>query len=130
MLEIILTMHLLTFIQLIVIGLGAVIWGIALVRRRLPFTDGFRSIVYATAATGLWQAVLGSILFFLMGCRPNNILHLVYGGIGLLGIPIAFTYASEELNRRDILILAFAAFAIVAAAIRAFGTGIGGSCVA
>jgi hypothetical protein len=123
----IVTMHLLTFYQIVVAGIAAVIWGLVLVRRGEPFTDGYRGILFAVGGSGIVQAILGGILF-LAGCRPNNMLHLVYGLIAFIGIPVAYTYASEDMSKRDMLILAFAAFAITAAAWRAFDTGIGGTC--
>ena len=129
MLDFIITLHLLTFYQIVVAGIAAIIWGIVLVRNHTPFSDGFRGILYTVAICGVIQALLGGVLF-LAGCRPNNILHLVYGLIAFIAIPVAFTYASEELTRRDMLILAFAAFVIVAAAWRAFDTGVGGVCLA
>ena len=127
MLEFVKNLHLLTYYQIMLAGIAAVIWGVVTLRRGQPFTEGFRGILYTLAFSGVVQALLGGILF-LAGCRPNNTLHLVYGLIALVGIPVAFTYTSENLNRRDMRILAFAAFAITAAAWRAISTGVGGIC--
>jgi heme A synthase len=120
------TMHLLTYFQVLITGGVATVWGIGAWRHG-GISDGFRSILFLTAGTGLAQALLGSILF-LFGCRPENILHLVYGLIVAAAVPVAFTYASEDLNKRDMAVLAFASFAIVAAALRGASTGIGGYC--
>ena len=126
MLEFISNVHLLTYYQVVMVSTIAVVWGIICWRRGI-YTDGLRSILYVTAGTGAMQALLGTILF-LAGCRPTNILHLVYGGIILLGIPVAYAYISEKITKRDLAVLAFTAFAILAAAFRAYSTGIGGSC--
>lgn len=115
--------HEFTYIQILVFGVMAVVWGASLVARKLPFTDGFRGILYATAWSGVLQAFWGIILYVFFGLRPNDMLHLVYGLIVVVAIPVAFTYTSEKLNRRDTLIITFAAFVIVAAAIRGFFTG-------
>lgn len=126
MLEVISNMHLLTFYQLLITGSVATVWGI-IAWRRATFTDGFRSILWLTMGTGIGQALLGGLLF-VSGCRPTNLLHLVYGLIVIAAIPVAFTYANEKIGKRDLAILAFAAFAITAAALRAYSTGIGGTC--
>ena len=127
MLEFIVNLHLLTYFQILTVGIAAVVWGIVTVRRNQPFTEGFRGLLYTLAFSGLEQAILGVVLFA-AGCRPNNMLHLVYGLIALVGVPLAFAYTSEELNKRDMQVLAFASFAITAAAWRAISTGIGGAC--
>ncbi|MBA3824814.1 MAG: hypothetical protein H0X24_13080 [Ktedonobacterales bacterium] len=126
MLEFLTSLHLYTYYQVVVVGLTATVWG-AISWRRETYTDGLRSILYVTAGVGVVQALLGTIIF-LAGCRPTNILHLVYGGIILLAIPVAYAYIAEKIAKRDLAVLAFAAFAIFAAALRAYSTGVGGVC--
>lgn len=122
MLDFIISLHRYTYYQVIFGGIIGTIYGLVNVTQRRGFTDGFRSILYLVAGTGLLQAVWGMLLF-LGGLRPNNILHLVYGGIVLLAIPAAFAYSSEEQTRRDVGVLTFAVFALFAAALRAYSTG-------
>jgi peptidoglycan/LPS O-acetylase OafA/YrhL len=118
--------HLYIYYQVLVVATTATVWG-GICWRQGVYTDGLRSILYVTAGTGVLQALLGSILY-LAGCRPNNSLHLVYGGIILLAIPVAYVYINEKITKRDVAVLAFAAFALLAAAFRAYSTGVGGSC--
>jgi hypothetical protein len=127
MLEFISTLHLLTFYQVFLTGSVATVWGVVVWRREATITDGLRSILFLTVAVGVGQAVLGGILF-LAGCRPTDILHLVYALIVVAAIPVAFAYINEKIEKRDLAILAFAAFALAAAALRAYGTGVGGLC--
>lgn len=122
MLDFILRLHLLTYYQVLVVGSVTTVRGVLILQRHEPFTDGFRSLLYITAGTGILQALLGGFLY-LGGLRPDNMLHLVYGGIVVCAIPLAYAYISEEETRRDIAVLAFATFALVAAALRAFATG-------
>lgn len=126
MLDFLTTLHLLTFWQLVLTSGVATGWGIR-AWRQTGFTDGFRSILYLTEGSGVAQGLVGGILF-LAGCRPADILHLVYGLIVIAAIPVAVGYASEKLNKRDMAIFAIAAFAIVAAALRGAMTGVGGYC--
>jgi heme A synthase len=120
------TLHQLSFWQIVLTGGIATGWGIR-AWRRATFTDGFRSILFLTEGSGVAQALLGGILF-LAGCRPADILHLVYGLIVVAAIPVAIGYTSEKMEKRDMAILAIAAFAIVAAALRGTMTGLGGTC--
>ena len=126
MLDFITNLHLYTYFGVVLVGTIATVWGF-ISWRRGTYTDGLRSILYVTAGAGAMQALLGTILF-LAGCRPTNILHLMYGGIILLAIPVAYVYIEEKIAKRDLAVLAIAAFAIVAAAFRAYATGVGGSC--
>ena len=82
----------------------------------------FRRVTAVTAGAGVLQAILGGLLF-LGGKRPADNLHLVYGLIVLIAIPVAYAYSDQKQVRRDIIIMTIAAVAIIGAAIRAFVTG-------
>jgi hypothetical protein len=82
----------------------------------------FRWLLITTAGLGALQAALGGLLFA-SGARPGDMLHLVYGGIVLLAIPIAYVYSDQKRTRRDIIIMVIAVVAIIGAAVRAFMTG-------
>lgn len=84
----------------------------------------FRSALRVTGYLALFQAVLGGILV-LMGGRPTDQLHYVYGLVVLLAVPVASVYASgkREQARRDLIIFLLAALVVAAAAVRAFMTG-------
>jgi hypothetical protein len=119
-------LHLYTYYNIVLVGGVATVWGFISWRRN-EYTDGLRSILYVTAGAGAVEALWGIILF-LGGCRPADILHLVYGGIILLAIPVAYAYIEEKIAKRDLAVLTFAAFALFAAAFRAYATGVGGTC--
>lgn len=84
----------------------------------------FRSALYITGYLALFQALLGGILV-LMGGRPTDQLHYVYGLVVLLAVPVASVYATgkREHARRDLIIFVIAALVVAAAAVRAFMTG-------
>ena len=84
----------------------------------------FRSALYITGYLALFQAILGGILV-LMGGRPTDQLHYVYGLVVLLAVPVASVYATgkREHARRDLIIFVIAALIVAAAAVRAFMTG-------
>jgi hypothetical protein len=86
-----------------------------------------RYALAVTAGLGVLQALLGGLLF-LLGLRPAQPLHYVYGLIVLLGIPAAYlyvyVYSDQRQVRRNIIILTIVVTAVVAAAIRAWMTGL------
>ncbi len=82
----------------------------------------FRYALWITAGIGVLQAIVGGILF-LQGDRPGEGLHFVYGLIVLGAVPVAYVYSDQKDVRRDVIIMAIAAAAVVGAAIRAFATG-------
>jgi hypothetical protein len=86
-----------------------------------------RYALAVTAGLGVLQALLGGLLF-LLGRRPAQPLHYVYGLIVLLGIPVAYAaiaiYGDRRQVRRNIVILTIVVTAVVAAAIRAWMTGL------
>ncbi|HEY7351009.1 MAG TPA: hypothetical protein VH599_22055 [Ktedonobacterales bacterium] len=84
----------------------------------------FSSALRVTAGLALLQAIIGAALF-LIGNRPPDQLHYVYGLVVLFAIPAALIYLSgkPEHIRRDLLMLAFAALVVAAAAVRAALTG-------
>lgn len=82
----------------------------------------FRIALWVTAGIGVLQGIIGGILF-LQGDRPGEGLHFVYGLIVLGAVPVAYAYSDQKNVRRDVIIMAIAAAAVVGAAIRAFATG-------
>jgi hypothetical protein len=82
----------------------------------------FRYGLIATFALGALQAVLGGLLF-LLGGRPANQLHYVYGLLVLVLIPVAWVYSDQNRVRRDIVIMTIVVLAVVAAGVRALMTG-------
>ena len=82
----------------------------------------FRYGLIATFALGALQAVLGGLLY-LLGGRPGNVLHFVYGLLVLAIIPVVWVYSDQNRVRRDIIIMSIAVLAVVAAGARAFMTG-------
>jgi heme A synthase len=82
----------------------------------------FRYGLIATFALGALQAVLGGLLF-LLGGRPANVLHYVYGLLVLALIPVIWVYSDQNRVRRDVIIMSIAALLVIAAGARALMTG-------
>lgn len=84
----------------------------------------FRWSLIVTASLGLVQALVGGLLL-LLGQRPSDPLHYVYGAIVLLAIPVGYVYSDQKQVRRDFVIMTIALVAVVGAAARAYMTGMG-----
>jgi hypothetical protein len=82
----------------------------------------FRYGLIATFVLAALQAVLGGLLF-LLGGRPANVLHYVYGLLVLALIPVIWVYSDQNRVRRDIIIMSIAALLVIAAGARALMTG-------
>lgn len=110
------------------LGGGAAIWGGVLAWRRRPVDQALRALLLGTVVMGMLQGIVGGILL-LFGLRPPggslSFLHYVYGAIVIVAVPIAFTYTDNKSVRRDLIVFVIAAVIVVAAAVRAFMTGIG-----
>jgi|GEM_PF-1914233 len=93
-------------------------------RRQSLISPLFRSALKVTGYLALIQAILGGVLW-LTGARPADQLHIVYGIVVLLAVPVAFVYMTgkPERMRRDLTFLIIAAVVVAAAAVRAWMTG-------
>lgn len=110
------------FYAIMLVGLIVGIWGIVLYFCKQGITQAFRSILLLFFTLALLEGALGLTLF-LSGLRPHDPLHYVYGGIVVFALPVALGYSSGKNIRKDSLIFGIAALIAIAAATRAFFTG-------
>jgi hypothetical protein len=125
--QFLINLHIAMFFFLLGAGTICMLWGLGLVifrRQSKNISSLFRSALRVTAAMALIQAIIG-VTLYITGARPPDELHYVYGALVLIAIPLALIYKSgkPEHIRRDLLILAFAALVVAAAAVRAATTG-------
>jgi hypothetical protein len=89
-----------------------------------PLTRAFRILLWVTAGLGVIQPIFGGLIYFTTGgAALEDKLHLVYGGIVLLAIPVAYVYSDQKRVRRDLIIMLVAVVLVVGAAVRALMTG-------
>ena len=132
MLDIILQLHYFNLFLVLASSLVAGIWGLALyfMKRTDTIFRPWRITVQITAILALLQGLFG-VTLVLLGQKPGTgtglyYLHYVYGGIVVLALPVAITYATNGKNpRRDILIFSLAALVLFAAGFRGWMTGPG-----
>lgn len=102
----------------VVLGL----WGAYGYFRHASISGGFRSSYLIMAAITPLQGLFGGILF-LIGSRPGEILHVVYGIFAVLFVPGAYLYARGSDARREALVLAGACWIVSIAYFRGISTG-------
>ena len=98
------------------------VWGTYQYFRRAQVSPGFRSSYLIMAVVTPLQGLFGVVLFIL-GNRPTELLHIVYGIFAVLFLPGAYLYAHGGTKRREALILAGASWIVAIAYFRGAATG-------
>jgi heme A synthase len=98
------------------------IWGTYRYFRNQPLDGGFRASYLIMAGLTALQGLLG-LATFLLGARPTELLHVVYGIFAVIFLPGAYLYAQGGSPRREAVILAGAAWVVSIAYFRGIATG-------
>jgi heme A synthase len=98
------------------------LWGAYHYFRNQAVSGGFRSTYLIMAGLTALQGLLG-LATLLLGGRPPNLLHFVYGAFAVLFLPGAYVYGQRGSTRRETLILAGAAWIVSIAYLRGISTG-------
>jgi len=93
---------------------------VAAIRRRIPALL-LRYLVLCEAAIGV-QAVLG-ISLAVIGRRPHEGLHFVYGPAVLLGLPVTLRIVRRQPTAQAPLTMLLGTALVLGAALRALSTG-------
>jgi hypothetical protein len=98
------------------------IWGAYQFLRYRQVSGGFRASFLFLAGLTAVQGLVG-VGLFLLGARPRELLHVVYGIFAVVFLPGVFTYASRGRADREAAVLAAAAWVVLVAYLRGFATG-------
>lgn len=69
------------------------LWGLFLAVRHRPLSPSYRGAAYLGVALAVIQALVGVILLVL-GYRPRDYIHFLYGASAILVLPLVQTYLS------------------------------------
>ena len=105
--------------MLFALGLG--IWGLFLYFRKQGPSGGFLGGLVIGEVVFILQAVLGGVLYF-SGFPLAKAVHILYGALGVLAVPAAYTYTRGGTERRDALIYGFVCLFLFGVALRAITT--------
>jgi len=103
-------------ITLIVAG-----WGLLTYLRKQPITGGYRSTLVMTELVFVLQALVG-IALVLTGTRLRDGLHVLYGVVLVLALPIAASYTAGRERRREPLVFGLVGVFMLGLTIRALMT--------
>ncbi|HZK72909.1 MAG TPA: hypothetical protein VFD88_02780 [Clostridia bacterium] len=98
------------------------IWGAYRYFRNQELSGGFRASFLIMAGLTAIQGLIG-LATFLLGARPTDLLHVVYGIFAVIFLPGAYLYAQGGTRRREAVILAGAAWVVSIAYLRGIATG-------
>lgn len=106
--------------------IAMMIWGLWRYWRKDGLNSSYWGSVIIAALLILVQGFLGSYLW-LRGSRPfQEIMHILYGLVGVIGLPAVFVYSKGRDDRRTLLIYALVFMALIGIFTRAIYTGGGG----
>jgi heme A synthase len=97
------------------------IWGAYRYFRNQELGGGFRASFLIMAGVTAIQGLLG-LATFILGARPTELLHVVYGIFAVIFLPGAYLYAQGGTRRREAVILAGAAWIVSIAYLRGIAT--------
>ena len=108
--------------MLVIFAVVLGLWGTYHYIRNQPVSGGFRSTYLIMAGLTALQGLLG-LATLLLGGRPPNLLHFVYGAFAVIFLPGAYLYGQRGTTRRETLVLAGAAWIVSIAFFRGISTG-------
>lgn len=121
MTALLLTLHQGLFRAGVLITLIVAGWGLTTWLRKQPASGGYRSTLVMTELLFILQAVVG-VGLYLGGPRPRDTLHLLYGVLLIITLPIAASYTSGQKKRQEALVFGIAGLFMTGLAIRAWMT--------
>jgi hypothetical protein len=98
------------------------LWGTYRYFRNQELGGGFRASFLIMAALTALQGLFG-LATFLLGAKPTELLHVVYGIFAVVFLPGAYLYAQGGSRRREAVMLAGAAWIVSIAYFRGIATG-------
>ena len=101
------------------------IWGIVTYLRKREATSGYRSTLVMTEVLFLVQGLVGGLLFVAGNKRPHDGLHVLYGVLLVIALPIGASYTSGRAPRREPLVYGIVGLFMVGLSVRAILTGAG-----
>jgi heme A synthase len=105
--------------------IAMMLWGLWRFWRKKGFNSSYWGSVMIAGVLILVQGLLGSYLW-LSGERPaQEVMHILYGLVGVIALPATFGYTKGIDDRRTTLVYALVFMALIGIFIRAVITGSG-----
>ena len=105
--------------------IAMMLWGLWRYWRKETFSSSYWGSVIIAAALILGQGLLGSYLWLRGGRPAQDVMHILYGLVGVLALPATFVYSKGRDDRRTTLVYALVFMALIGIFLRAVYTGSG-----
>lgn len=103
--------------------IAMMLWGLWRYWRKEGLSSSYWGAIMIAAVLILVQGLLGSYLW-LRGDRPTqDIMHILYGLVGVISLPATFVYTKGREDRHTLLVYALVFMALVGIFMRAVVTG-------
>ncbi len=99
------------------------IWGYLIFFRRRSIDPGYRGALFLGILLLVAQSGLGAYLW-LVGLRPARTVHILYGVVSIMAIPLAYTYTRGRMERSEALIYGTTTLITVGLVLRAITTAV------
>jgi heme A synthase len=116
-----LTAHQRLFLAGLLLALIVGSWGLVTFFRKRLASGGFRSTLVIMELLFVVEGLLG-VAMYIGGRHPHDRLHILYGVVLVIVLPIALTYTSGRHPRREPLVFGIAGLFMAGLAIRALTT--------
>jgi heme A synthase len=114
-------LHLRIAFSLVLYYAAVGVWGVFLAVRKSAVTPGYRGALVIGVVLGIVQALIG-VALVLVGLRPLDNLHFLYGATVILTLPLVASYIIDKKVSRP-LAFGLASLFMAGLAIRAITTG-------
>jgi hypothetical protein len=121
LLDVLAQLHGLAATALLIYALILGVWGSYRYFRNQALSGGYRASFLVMAGFSAVQGLLG-LGAFVLGGRPTELLHIVYGVFAVIFLPGAYLFAHGGSSRREAVILAGAAWIVSIAFFRGIAT--------
>jgi mannitol-specific phosphotransferase system IIBC component len=119
--SLLLLVHQRLFLAGLLLALIVGIWGLLTYFRKGLASGGFRSTMVMTEILFVVEGLLGMALY-VGGRRPHDVLHILYGVLLVIALPIGLSYTTGREARREPLVFGVIGLFMVGLAIRALTT--------
>jgi len=98
------------------------IWAFWRFFRKEGMSPNYRGALIISMLLIFFQTFLGGILW-LGDSRPDSTMHLLYGIIGVIGIPAVYVFTKERQNRYEMLLIGTGLLFLIGIVFRLVATG-------
>lgn len=107
---------------IVLVLLVLALWGLFNYLRKRPLANSFPAVLIIGQLLIVAQALLGVLLLFAGGNAARLALHITYGVIAVLSLPITYMYVRGRQGRWENLIYALVCIVLIGVVIRAWET--------